>query len=102
MNESRLGVAAMGAGVCTGPGVGGTEGALGRRLNSRRENWDWMSPNDAEGVVGWRASRVVNASHNAGDSGSGEKAGLCGVGCAIDGLINEGEWLDNILDGGEK
>ena len=52
MKESKLGVAAIGAGVVAmGPGVGGTEGPLGRRLNRRRENWDCMSPKDADGVV---------------------------------------------------
>lgn len=41
MKESRLGVAAMGAGVwVTGAGVAGSEGPLGKRLNKRRENWD--------------------------------------------------------------
>jgi hypothetical protein len=75
LKESRLGVATM-AGVERGPGVVGRDVPLGRRLNKSRENWDCMSPNEADGVFGWSASREVKLSHNAGDSASGEKAGL--------------------------
>jgi hypothetical protein len=75
MKASRLGVAAT-AGVERGPGVVGRDVPLGRRLNKRRENWDCMSPKEADGVFGWSASREVKESHNAGDSANGEKAGL--------------------------
>jgi len=77
MNESRLGVAATGAGVCVnGAGVVGTEGPLGKRLKSSLENWDWMSTNDVEG------SMEVKESQSAGDSTvpSGENDAFCGVG----------------------
>jgi hypothetical protein len=70
MKESMLGV------WTTDAGVGGTEGPEGRRGKSSFENWDWMSPKEREVCIG---SRVARDSHNAGDSGRGEKADLWGV-----------------------
>lgn len=58
-----------------------------------------MSPKESVEPIG---SKDENESHNAGDSGSGAKADLCGVTCAKFGFIREGERVARICDGGEK
>ena len=62
-----------------------------------------MSPKEVDGVVAWwRGSREVKLSHNAGDSASGLKCGLCGVGWANVVGRTEGDVVESIFDGGEK
>lgn len=100
MNESRLGVWTACAGVWgTGPGVGGIDGPEGRSGKRSFENWDWMSPKEREVVIG---SREESDSHNAGDSGRGEKADLWGVVWVNAGFIRDGDRLERICEGGEK